>query len=309
MYTDLFLALLNEKNARTHGILLSLVYGFCPAAAYWWLSGAVPEQPFDPIWRALEDRASGRTLRDHLLRYGFENLIEEVRKYIDEVGKYRTQYSRILSPEIYPFFPGGTLDMGLRFGSQNAIENFGGDWRNLFSYVRTWAFLSQDWRSGMGIDVKSDYTFCAEKVHLVLPTYRLPIQFDVWLWKVSVGHITETKIGLLGRTNEQDQLRFTLMRYCQPMGEQPWQNTPTVHVLDPLTGESKLFERKFAKRYLESIVDFMAERAVKGPYPPLHALSQSPRCKQCGFQKICFQENRITDYMLIKLCQIPDPSS
>lgn len=309
MYTDLFLALLNEKNARTHGILLSLVYGFCPAAAYWWLSGAVPEQPFDPIWRALEDRASGRTLKDHLLRYGFENLIEEVRKYIDEVGKYRTQYGRILSPEIYPFFPGGTLDMGLRFGSQNAIENFGGDWRNLFNYVRTWAFLSQDWRGGMGIDVKSDYTFCAEKVHLVLPTYRLPIQFDVWLWKVSVGHITETKIGLLGRSNEQDQLRFTLMRYCQPMGQQPWQNTPTVHVLDPLTGESKLFERKFAKRYLESIVDFMAGLAIKGPYPPVHALNQSPRCKKCGFQKICFQENRITDYMLIKLCQIPDPSS
>jgi hypothetical protein len=161
----------------------------------------------------------------------------------------------------------------------------------------------------MGIDAKADYTFCVEKVHLVLPTYRLPIQFDVWLWKTSIGHFTETKIGLLGRTSEQDQLRFALASYCQPMGNQPWQNTPTVHVLDASTGESRLFERKFAKKYLEGIVDCMAEQAIKGPYPPIHALNQSPHCKKCGFQKICFQENRITDYMLIKLCQIPDRSS
>jgi hypothetical protein len=199
--------------------------------------------------------------------------------------------------------------MSSRFGSQNAIEGFGGDWRNLFSYVRTWAFLSQDWRSKMGIDARASYTSRAEKVHLVLPTYRLPIQFDVWLWKVSVEHVTETKIGLFGQTDEQDQLRFALVSYCQPMGNQPWQNSPGIHVLDASTGEARLFERRFAKKYLEGIVDYLSERSVKGPHPPLHALNQSPRCKKCGFQKICFQENRITDYMLIKLCQIPDRSS
>ena len=102
MYTDLFRALLNEKNARTHGILLSLLYCFCPAGAYWWLSGAIPEPPFDPIWRALEDRASGGTLKDHLLRYGFESLLDEVRPWgVDvstgvETGGIKNEY-KILS--------------------------------------------------------------------------------------------------------------------------------------------------------------------------------------------------------------------
>ena len=309
MYTDLFLALLNEKNARGHPILSALIYAFCPAAAYWWMAGAVPELPFDPIWRSLEDLSSGGTLKDHLVRYGFDSLIDEVRKYIDEVTIFRKQHGFISSPEFSPFFTGGKLEMSQRFGSQHAIEKFGGNWQYLFTYVRTWAFLSQDWRSGMGIDMAASYTFCVEKVHLVLPIYRLPVQFDAWMWKVPIGHVTETKIGLLGKSMEQDQLRFSLTRRCQPAGRQPWPNAPAVHVLDPSTGEAIHFERKLPSRSLEGIVDYLAKRAADGPHPPLHALNQSSRCRKCGFQQICFQEHKISDYMLAKLCQIPNTSS
>jgi hypothetical protein len=35
MYTDLFIALLNRKNAREHPILSAILYAFCPAAARW----------------------------------------------------------------------------------------------------------------------------------------------------------------------------------------------------------------------------------------------------------------------------------
>ena len=68
MYTDLFLALLNRGNARGHPILSALLYAFCPAAARWWLAGAEPTIPFDPVWQSLQDLASGGTLLVHLNR-------------------------------------------------------------------------------------------------------------------------------------------------------------------------------------------------------------------------------------------------
>jgi hypothetical protein len=42
MYTDLFTALAERENPRGHPLLAALLYAFCPAAARWWLAGAVP---------------------------------------------------------------------------------------------------------------------------------------------------------------------------------------------------------------------------------------------------------------------------
>ena len=80
MYTDLFLALLNRGNARGHPILSALLYAFCPAAARWWLAGAEPTIPVDPVWPSLQDLASGGTLLDHLKRYGFSSLAGVIKK-------------------------------------------------------------------------------------------------------------------------------------------------------------------------------------------------------------------------------------
>ena len=77
--------------------------------------------------------------------------MEEVRGYVQEVGGISLP-TPIQAPELLPLFRGGKIPAGRRFGSQNAINNLGGDWRNLFIYVRTWAFLSQDWRIGMRIE-------------------------------------------------------------------------------------------------------------------------------------------------------------
>ena len=57
-------------------------------------------------------------------------------------------------------------------------------------------------------------SFPAKRSALILPFTRLPVQFDTWVWKVPVGHVTETKIGLLVSRMEQDQLRFSLLRRC-----------------------------------------------------------------------------------------------
>src|SRR5689334_19788573 len=108
MYTDLFMALLNRNNARGHPILSAMLYAFCPTAARWWLVGADPVLPFDPIWKSLEDLASGETLHDFLIKYGFDNLMEDIRTYIREVEEYRKQHA-VRSPELMPIFRGGKI--------------------------------------------------------------------------------------------------------------------------------------------------------------------------------------------------------
>ena len=300
MFTDLFLSLLNRKNAREHPILSALLYTFCPTAAHWWFAGADPILPFDPVWRSLEDLTSGGTLLDHLTRYGFENLLGDIREYIQEVDEYRKQHP-IQAPELSPFFRGGKLDMARRFGSQNAIENLGGDWRNLFVYVRTWVFLSQDWRIGMEIDRTSQYSFSGEKVNLTLPFARLPVQFDTWVWRIPVGHVTETKIGLLITRMEQDQPRFALMRRCHTLGQQPWSNIPTIYALDRESGGVDHFEQTLSDDDLERVIQSLAGLAKNGPYFPLNAMRQRSICKKCGYQHLCFEKKQISFHALSTL--------
>jgi predicted Zn-ribbon and HTH transcriptional regulator len=298
MYTDLFLALLNRKNTREHPILSAMLYAFCPTAAHWWLAGADPTPPFDPVWKSLEDLSSGKTLHEFLIKYDFGNLIEEVRAYIREVDEYRKQHSNLCAPELMPLFRGGKLSVSRRYGSQNAIDHLGGDWRNLNIYVRTWAFLSQDWRIAMLIEPDSGYQLTGEKVCLTLPGVRLPVQFDTWIWKVPVGHVTETKIGALVSKGEQDQLRFSMLSRCTTLGKQPWSNTPAIFALDRDTGNAKHFDQVLANRDLEKLVESLSNLAKKGPHPPLNALRQPSVCKQCGYQQLCFTRNQISQHAL-----------
>ena len=298
MYTDLFLALLNRKNAREHPILSAMLYAFCPTAARWWLVGADPTPPFDPVWKSLEDLASGETLLEFLIKYDFDNLIEEIRAYIREVDEYRKQHSNLCAPELMPLFRGGKISVSRRYGSQNAIDNLGGDWRNLNIYVRTWAFLSQDWRIAMLIERDSGYQLTSEKVCLTLPGVRLPVQFDTWIWKVPVGHVTETKIGALVSNREQDQLRFSLLRRCTTIGTQPWSNTPIIFALDRESGAASHFDQVLSDRDLEKMVESLSNLAKKGPHPPLNALRQPSICKQCGYQQLCFERNFISQHAL-----------
>ena len=297
MYTDLFLALLNRKNARGHPILSAILYSFCPTAARWWLVGADPTPPFDPVWKSLEDLATGETLLEFLIKYDFENLIEEVRTYIHEVEEYRRQHP-ISAPELMPIFRGGKISVSRRYGSQNAINNLGGDWRNLNIYIRTWAFLSQDWRINMKIERDSGYQMTSEKVCLTLPSLNMPVQYDSWVWKVPVGHVTETKIGALVSNGEQDQLRFSLFKRCTTMGKQPWPNTPILYALDRETGAVSHFDQLLSDRDLEKMVQSLSNLAKKGPHPPLNALRQPSLCKQCGYLQLCFEKNTISQHAL-----------
>jgi hypothetical protein len=300
MYTDLYLALLNRKNARGHPILAGLTYAFCPAAAYWWKAGADPVPPFDPVWQSLHDLTSGGTLLDHLTRFEFGGLMEEIKKYVEEVKAYRSLHP-IQAPELMPIFRGGTIPSGMRFGSQNAINNLGGDWRNLFLYVRTWAFLSQDWRRGMGIAPDMEFSLSNETVALALPGLRLPVQFETWIWKVTIGHVTETKIGLLVQRGEQDSLRFALMQRSSPLGDQPWPNTPLVFALDRDTGDVKNHDPTLADKDVEHLVSSLANLSKNGPHPPLNALHHPSTCRTCGYQHLCFEKHNLSQHALAHL--------
>lgn len=106
MYTDLFMGLLNRRNALGHPVLSAMLYAFCPAAARWWQAGAEPTPPSDPVWQSLQDLTSGGTLLEHLSGYGFGNLTEEVKKYVQEVQTYRSLHP-IQAPETFSLFRGG----------------------------------------------------------------------------------------------------------------------------------------------------------------------------------------------------------
>ena len=297
MYTDLFLALLNRNNLRGHPILSALAYAFCPSAARWWLAGADPRLPFDPVWRAIEDQVSGGTLREHLTRYGFERLIADIKKYIEEIRIYRS-YHPIQAPELLPLFSGGKLPSDRFFGSHHAINNFGGNWDNLFIYVRTWAYLLQDWRIGMKIEDDSGYILTREKVLLTLPFTRQPVEFNTLAWKVPVGQVMETRIGLLVSRMEQDQLRFSLLRKCSPSSNHPWQNTPAIFALDRESGEAKHFDQTLSDKDLEPVIRSLAKLAKDGPHSPVNALSRTTICSKCGYENLCFHKKIISRHIL-----------
>jgi hypothetical protein len=226
--------------------------------------------------------------------------VEEIKKYVQEVQAYRSQHP-IRAPETLPLFRGGKIPAGMRFGSQNAIDNLGGDWRNLFVYVRTWAFLSQDWRIGMRIERDTDYILSSEKVLLTLPNIRIPLQFDTWVWKVPVGHVMETKIGLFVSCGEQDQLRFSLLSRSSPSGDQPWPNTPTIFALDRESGDVQHFDQTLSDKDLERVVQSLSNLAKNGPHPPLNALRQPSICKNCGYQHLCYEKHFLSPHTLANL--------
>ena len=179
MHTDLFSALLNRENRRGHPILAAMLYSFCPTAARWWIAGADPEPIFDPVWQAIKDWNSGTNLTEQLEKYDLGKVIDVVGNYVEDVEQYRKDHEDSPpSPELSPSFKGGQIPRECRFESESGIQNMGGNWDNLFVYIRTWAFLLDDWRQSIHIDKGAKYNLKLETVALTLPDYRQPVHFE-----------------------------------------------------------------------------------------------------------------------------------
>jgi hypothetical protein len=286
MYTDLFLALLDEANPRGHPILAALTYAFCPAAARWWLAGADPVVSFDPAWRALEDLAAGSTLREALCRHGFESLVDVAKEYVSQVDAWRDRHPGIHAPETLPTFSGGRISVSQRFGSQAAIENLGGRWGNFFAYIRTWAFVCRDWESTMRFPASPE--FAPVRLAFSLTGIRRPVYFPAWLWVSQVKNATRSVLGFVVVESEQDQLRLGLARRANPVGDKPWPSPPEVWALEWGSGSADYFDDQLPDDAFPGVVEQLTEVAQNGPHPPLEALRGSAKCSHCGFRAQCF---------------------
>jgi len=288
MHTDLFLALLDKDNPRGHPILAALLYAFCPAAARWWLAGAEPVVLFDPLWQALTDLAKGETLKEALLRYGFEDLLDNARGYVDEVEAYRRVRPGVFAPETLPFFPGGHLELASRFGHQEAINKLGGQWENFFAYIRAWAFTAQDWETNVRFFAAPE--IAVMRLALMLPGTRRPAWFPAFVWTARHGpSATRIVIGLPVVEKAQDQLRFALVQHAGQEGNKPWPSPPEVWAVDRLSGFAEPFDAKLVTtNALAGLVESLSQLAQAGPWLPRAALQNSSACDACGYKAQCF---------------------
>jgi hypothetical protein len=283
MGIDLFEALLDKVNPRGHPILAALSYAFCPAAARWWLAGADPAVQFDPLRQALEDRISGKTLKEAISDYGFEDLVEDVQTYVDQVDTWRDRHPGIDAPERLPTFTGGRIAVTRRFGHRAGIRKFGGRWEHFFTYVRAWAFLVRDWEVAMRFTRLP--RFSRARLALTLPGIRRPVTFPAWSWKDQVKGGRRVVVGFIG---EPDQLLLSMTRRAGLEGDQPWPSTPEVWILDEVLGKAKYFDDRLPEELLPEVVQQLADAARKGPFPPIKALNGGGQCSDCGFHAQCF---------------------
>lgn len=293
MYTDLFRALKDNQNPRGHPILAALSYIFCPAAARWWLAGADPDEPFDPVWQSLSDLAAGEeTLKDALERYGLEGLMEQVKVYVGQVESYRRLNKRTIAPELSPMFPGGRLDVSERHLYNKAIEKLGGQWAHLFAYIRSWAFCVKDWEECFRFSVEPEFT----RVHIMLTLsgVRRPVRFPVWQWIARHGYTRRYILGMITTNPSHDQLRFGLARLANPEGNKPWPVQPEVWALQ-INGQAAPCEISFSADELPLLVERLAKLTADGTHPPLTALQEPSRCRACGYQVQCYDRRSTRD--------------
>jgi hypothetical protein len=307
-YTDLFRALVDEKNAgsRGHPVFSALLYAFCPMSAKWWLNGADPVIPYDAVWDAASEFASGITLKDAIEKRELHDLHGHVKKYIDVVTIYRKNHI-YRSSELSPLFTGEEIEVTARAGYQAAFDkHFGGDWRNVLRFVRAWAFTIPDWRGDSEIQPgRNEYKFESVSVAFSVPRLsRRTLEWPAWHWRVKNGYALRIVLGMMVDDNVQDKLRFALATmsngYFVDVTEEgktrrrvvPWEVTPEVYSLERQVGWAKRLNARFDVEKLVATIPDFATFAEKGACPPLDAVSHDKKCEHCGFQALCFSKDR-----------------
>lgn len=299
MYTDLFRALKNPNNPRGHPLLAGLLYAFCPAAAKWWLAGADPVIPFDPVWQALIDHTEGEVCDQSLIKHGFKSELERAERFIFSVEELRQSFENARAPEATPLFNLDEPNASERFGIQPAIDKFGGNFMNFYSYVRARYFLIRDWKANSGASKEVVVEFKNIPVHFTHNVVRKPIQWETWTMTAATGNITRYQVGLLTNGLEQDAVRFSLTHLAVP-ARGTWPTIPEVVALDRVTGEVEKYEPRASVEQLQQHIERLIHLADYGPHPPIHALLQKPTCRSCGFRAQCFTPKDELSPLLIK---------
>ena len=297
MFTDLFRALRNPQNPRGHPILAALLYAFCPAAARWWIAGADPVIPFDPVWQALEDLSSSdKTLKDALDGYGFSGLTEDVKAYIAKIKAYRKRHPEVLAPERLPLFSGGRIELSKRHLFHAAIQKLDGNWEYFFTYIRTWAFIVGDWENEIRFFTQAALEL--QELGLIVSGVRRSVYFPAWVWTAQDGRASRIVAGLMVSHGQSEQLRFLLAQHSSPQGDQPWPSPLEVWAIGPLRGSAEPFGGVLEAEHLGKTIERLAQLAKNGPHPPIVALNQPWKCRWCGYQAQCYQDKHINQLAL-----------
>ena len=292
MYTDIFEVARSTKG-KPNPIVTALLYSFCPAAAHWYVRNVHPDSVFDVVWRALEDYATGKSLADCLQAYGLATLLPDVKNYIDQVTIFRSRNSALGgAPELTPLFKGDRAGQSV-FGLQNELNNLGGSWRTVLSYVRVWAFLMRDWKIQMKIPQGDQAARVFKKFTVSLSApgdySSSKVHFPVWGWDVTVGKVRSTYLGLLVSGQRQDALRFALVYNSDLVGDKGWPGQrPYLYSLDRDFGTADHIHLSMEQKDVLNMVIKMYETARVGPNFPLAVLRDRNNCLSCGYKKACY---------------------
>ncbi len=277
----------SRRNPDGHPLLLALWRLWCPVAAWWWRAGARPREDLyrpHPVIRAVEDYARDprKKLRDYLKAYGLEKLADEARKYIDEVKTARQRLPHVPAPETLPTFPGGKIPLDRRFGIRRELEAMGGE-KGFLEYVRTWAFLIDDWRRGL--------PFPRPRLRLLDAAIRAqgmsrPLYVSVWAW-THPG--TGTPWALFLPTSPP--AHRGLWHLTQSADRNPWPHMPQIWQGDETGRVSPGSTSVPAETLLAWMLPWGREVARwERPPVPLGALQGEARCRACPFRHMCFVE-------------------
>lgn len=288
MSKDLFL-LARQMAGKQNAIVTALLYEFCPAAAHWYVRGAEPEEVFDVVWKAFEDYATGRSLRECLDGYGLSTLVPGVRTYMDKVKAVRSQYSRDgASPEVTHYIE---ETFGSRFGLQNQLNALGGTLDDLKHYVRVWHVLMRDWKTNMRINPKKTEERIFQLFHVSLSVpglmSALRVHFPVWGWEARTGKASVIYLGLLVSNRRQPMIRFSLVQNSDRVGDKPWPNhgKPLVYALDRDMGYADAISVNTGQAL--RLVPRWHEEARTGRARPI-GLDDTALCRFCGYKTLCY---------------------
>jgi len=284
---------------KSNPIVAALLYSFCPAAAHWYVRNVQPEVVFDVVWQALEDYATGKSMVECLEGYGLATLIPDVKRYIEQVTLFRSRHTSVgTAPELTILFKGDRSGQSV-YGLQNQLNNLGGSWKSVLSYVRVWAFLMRDWKTQMKIPPGDQVMRGFKKfiVSLSAPGdySSSKVHFPVWGWDVTIGKVRSIYLGLLVSGQRQDALRVALVYNSDLVDDKGWPGQrPYVYSLDRDIGTADHINLSIDQSDVLSMVVKMYEAARVGPNFPLAVLRDRDACLSCGYKKACYGEKGTT---------------
>ena len=277
------------NNPRNHPIGLGLLYAWCPAAAYWWRVGVEIKPPFDPVWQAVEDYAAQppRTLRQYLEDYNLENLLDDARRYIEQVKAARQRLPHVTAPELLPTFPGGKLPLRKRFGIRQALKNIG-EVEGFFAYIRTWAFLIPDWLAAVPYErIYIATTWVSVRFDGLRSAYRLP----AWaIFSKDTDGKEKTPL-VLGVPPGGFAALATVYLLAQSGDKQAWERAPQVWQM-ARDGTAAPVDPVIPVKDTAQALLMIGERAGGAQKPlPLASLVNPEQCRRCVFRSMCFDES------------------